>query len=75
MRPLFGLQDTRNNGEDFALTPYIFLVFGEPIKLTTGKANAFGFGICWGWSAFYATIGYGIPKGYPTFRNMGRKVN
>lgn len=63
-----GAQDTRLNGEDFAITPYIFSVFlnGKVIKL-------YGVGICWGYYAIYLGIGFNIPDNYPRFKSFIKK--
>jgi hypothetical protein len=58
-----GFQDTRTNKEDFALTPYLFVVWvtGEVIKVR-------GIGICWGYYAVYLALGWNIPPNYPSFK-------
>lgn len=58
-----GFQDTRTNGEDFAITPYLFGVWvqEEIIKV-------YGMGLCWGFYSIYIGIGFNIPKGYGGFR-------
>ncbi len=63
MRILGGYQNTRNNEEDIALTPYIFGVWvdGEIIKII-------GIGICWFYGSFYIGLGFGIPKNYKSFK-------
>ena len=63
MRVVGGFQDTRNNEEDFALTPYLFVVWASEdiIKVC-------GIGICWGYYSVYIGIGYGIPASYPSFK-------
>jgi len=43
MKIIIRTQDTRENGEDFALTPYLFSVYV--------KNTAFGIGLCWGHKA------------------------
>lgn len=64
MRIAGGYQDTRDNGEDFALTPYLFLVyFNSEIKV-------FGIGLCWGFYSFYLGIGFNIPKDYKFFKQI-----
>lgn len=62
-RIVSGFQDTRENKEDFAITPYLFGVWvtGNEIKIR-------GIGICWGWYSFYIGIGTNIPNEYPTFK-------
>lgn len=40
-RFISGIKDTRNNNEDFAITPYLF---GISVK---GESKVIGFGICW----------------------------
>ena len=65
MRLIGGYQNTKTNNEDFAITPYLFLVkmFGKEIKVI-------GLGICWGHASFYLGLGFGIPKDYPSFKVM-----
>lgn len=62
-RIIGGFQDTRNNNEDFAITPYLFsfLVNMEVVKVV-------GIGICWGYYSVYMGIGKNIPNGYSGFR-------
>ena len=62
MRLVSGFQDTRSNGEDFALTPY---VFGVWTSHENGKVR--GFGLCWGYYSVYIGVGSNIPKGFPWF--------
>ncbi len=62
MRLIGGYQNTKTNKEDFAITPYLFGVW-----LNGDKLKVYGFGICWGWFSVYIGLGFGIPKGYPTF--------
>jgi hypothetical protein len=53
---VLGFQDTRTNGEDFAITPYLFSVYvNKTIKV-------FGIGLCWGWYSIYIGIGFNLPK-------------
>lgn len=68
MRLIFGTQDTRNNNEDFALTPYLFFVkhIGKVIRV-------YGIGICWGYFSGYIGIGFNLPKGHPTFSKIKKK--
>lgn len=60
-----GYQDTRDNQEDFAITPFLFLVY-----MNGGIIKVIGLGICWGWFSFYIGIGNNIPKGYPNFKKL-----
>ncbi len=62
MKLIGGYQDTRNNKEDLALTPYLFTVYvkGKVIKV-------YGLGICWFYYSIYLGIGFNIPKGYKSF--------
>ena len=52
-----GLMDTRTNKEDFALTPFLFLVDfkGDVIRVV-------GLGVCWGHYSVYVGIGKNVPK-------------
>lgn len=45
MTILHGYQDTRNNSVDFALTPFLFLVYKNGF--------AYGLGLCWGYGAYF----------------------
>lgn len=67
MRLLILTMDTRINGEDLALTPYLFFVgfSGTVIKV-------YGIGLCWGYFAFSINIGFGVPKQYPTFKHYSK---
>ena len=68
MKLLIRFQDTRNNNEDFALTPFLFGVYckEEVIKV-------YGLGICWGWWAAAITIGFNVPKEVPIFKVFDKK--
>jgi hypothetical protein len=57
MRLILGYQDTRENQEDIALTPYLFGVFS--IK---SIVKIYGIGLCWFYFSFYIGIGFNIPK-------------
>lgn len=63
MRIISGFQDTRTNNEDFALTPFLFGVFGH-YKII----KAYGIGVCWGYYSFFIALGFNIPKKFPTFK-------
>lgn len=56
MKLFCGFQNTKENKEDFALTPYLFLVW-----VNVKKSKVRGIGICWGYFAFYIAYGYHIP--------------
>ena len=64
MRGLINYMDTRSNNEDFALTPYLFLVkyFGD--------FKIIGIGICWGYWAISFSLGINVPKGVPTIMRL-----
>ena len=68
MRILFGYQNTKTNGEDMALTPYLFRVFmhGVVVKI-------YGIGLCWFYHSFYIAIGFNVPKEFPTFKVLKSK--
>ncbi len=61
-RFISGFQDTRTNNEDFALTPYLFLVW------VTDNIKARGIGICWGYYSFFLGFGINVPNGFPLFK-------
>lgn len=67
-RIIGGFKDTRDNKEDFALTPYLFIVNSK-----STSSSVYGIGICWGYYSFYLVLGFNIPKEYPTFRNLSKK--
>ena len=52
-----GFLDARTNGEDFAITPYLFTVFVKKAVI-----KAYGLGLCWGYYSFYLGVGHNIPK-------------
>jgi hypothetical protein len=60
MRLQGGFQDTRKNNEDFALTPYIFVV-----SFTGEIISVYGLGLCWGYYSIYFGLGFNIPKKIP----------
>jgi hypothetical protein len=60
-----GYQNTKLNKEDFAITPYLFLVCA-----TLEIVSVYGIGLCWG---HYIGFGFGIPKGYPKFTVLSLK--
>ena len=62
IRMIGGFQDTRSNGEDIALTPYLFGVKAkaESIKVT-------GLGLCWIYFSIYIGVGINVPSNYPSF--------
>lgn len=57
-----GTQDTRSNGEDFALTPYLFSVVS-----TKQLFKIYGIGICWGWWCIHFGIMLNTPKALGKF--------
>ena len=63
-----GYQDTRTNHEDFAITPFLFLVW-----LNNERFKIYGLGICWGFHSTYLGIATKLPKGYPKFINLNKK--
>lgn len=67
VRIMGGFQDTRSNGEDFALTPYFFGVWTN-YKSTSVR----GLGICWGFYSVYLGLGFNIPSNYPSFKVITR---
>lgn len=68
MKIIGGYQDTRTNGEDFALTPYLFLVIAKFYFV-----QVYGIGLCWGFWSIYLGIGFNIPKEYSGFRIISKK--
>jgi hypothetical protein len=60
MRLIRGLQDTRTNGEDFALTPYLGLV-----KAVKRPMRLYGLSLTWGYYTIYLGLGFSLPKSYP----------
>jgi hypothetical protein len=64
------VQNTKWNGEDMALTPYIFLV-----KSNACNSRTVGLGICWIHFAIAFCLGFNIPKSFPTFRIAHTRKN
>ena len=65
MRIIGGYENTFANGEDFALTPYLFLVISK-------KVNVYGLGICWGHYAIFIGLGINVPMYIPSFINISK---
>jgi len=63
MRIVRGYQNTKNNNEDFAITPYLF-----GVKMNGIVIKVFGLGLCWGHHSVYFGIGFNLPKNYPSFK-------
>ena len=63
-----GLQDTRINNEDFAITPYLFLVKTKGEYNFGGEFNIYGIGICLFYWAVFIGIGFNVPKTMKFFR-------
>lgn len=70
MRIIGGYQDTRTNKEDFALTPYLFLVWLNDSYVI----KVYGIGLCWLYHSAYIGIGFNIPKNYPSFKVLKNKT-
>jgi len=68
MRIIHGYQDTRENKEDFALTPFLFSVCANK---TISKL--YGIGICWGYFAYFIGVAFNIPKDYPSFHKLTKQ--
>lgn len=68
MRIISGYQNTKDNKEDLALTPYLFLVNGNfPI------VKVYGFGLCWLHYSFYIALGINVPKHFKFFTNHSKR--
>lgn len=63
MKIIAGYIDTRTNGEDVALTPYIHGVW---VNYETHKIV--GLGVCFIYYSFFLGLGFNLPKGYQRFR-------
>lgn len=64
MNLIGGFQNTnKTNGEDFALTPYISLIYNN------GITKVFGLGFTWGYYSIFIASAFNKPKGYPNFKN------
>lgn len=63
MRFLIRAEDTRKNGEDFALTPFITIVWPSYLHI-----KSYGIGFNWGWKNITFLIGFHIPKSIPFFK-------
>jgi len=46
-----GYQDTRDNNEDFALTPYLFFIYANVDDL-----KIVGLGLCWGFISIFVAF-------------------
>jgi hypothetical protein len=57
-----GTQDTRKNGEDFAITPFLF-----GVKSVNDPMRIYGLGLSWGWWAIHLSVIIGLPKGCKRF--------
>lgn len=68
MKLVGGYQDTRDNEEDLALTPYLFLV-----NVNHEGSTIFGLGFCWFYSAIFLAFGFNLPKSYKRFRIYNNK--
>ena len=62
MKIVAGYQNTKKNNEDFALTPYLFLVIAN-CKII----QVYGIGICWAYFSIYIALAFNLPKGYKKF--------
>lgn len=65
---IVGLQDTRTHKEDFALTPYLFLVKTKGEYSIGGEFSVYGIGICLFYWAFFIGVGFNVPKKMKFFR-------
>jgi hypothetical protein len=63
-----GWQNTRENNEDFAITPYLFLV----IPQKPNKYKTYGFGLCWGSKAVFVSYSFNVPKETKFFNWIGK---
>lgn len=60
-----GYQNTRDNQEFLAITPYLFLVNAIDTKIV----KVIGVGLCWFHYSFYIAVGYNVPKELRGFNN------
>lgn len=67
MRIISGYQNTKDNKEDLALTPYIFIVNGS-----FSIVKVYGIGLCWLHHSFYITLGFNIPEEFKFFTNHSK---
>jgi len=63
LRIIGGFLDTRTNKEDFALTPYLSVVY---VKVQ--KISIHGLALCWGFYSVYIGIGCDLPDYCPSFK-------
>ena len=61
MKLLVEYQNTRENKEDIALTPYLFGVY------INSHIKVYGIGLCWLNLSGYVGIGFNIPDNYKEF--------
>lgn len=68
MRIVSGIDKPYTNGEDLTITPFLFLVYvNNPI------IKIYGIDFQWLNFAIYVGIGFGVPKGYPYFKNHNKQ--
>lgn len=53
--------------EDFALTPYLFLVHSKATD-----SSCYGIGIAWGWWGVFTAVAIGVPVNTPRFIDMDK---
>ena len=63
LRIIGGFQDTRENKEDLAITPYLALVM-----VNSDGIIVLGISITWIYHTIYIGIGYNLPNNYQTFK-------
>lgn len=69
-RILFGYMNTYYNGEDFAITPYLYGWMPD-----TSEVKIIGLGLCWGYYSVTVAICNNTPEGFPTFKNYTNKID
>lgn len=57
MRIIIGYQNTKYNGDDLELTPFLFLV-NPSVEII----KVYGIGICWLHQAIYIGLAFNLPK-------------
>lgn len=68
MRIVGGYQNTKHNGEDLELTPYLFFVTPK-----TEIIKVYGLGLCWLHQSIYLGIAFNLPKHYKGFNNHTKR--
>lgn len=75
MNVVFDYMDTRDNGEDFALTPYVGLVYSWVDIPKVVLSKNVGLCLCWGWWAVALYLSFGLANRFPFFVTRNKVKN